>query len=117
MATMGATTTRYVDRLAGNLLRRARAEKGLTQRTLASAAGVPQSTVARIESGAQQPSLPLLVRILAGVDLEPRIALAPYDAHDDVLDATEARLSPIDQEARTQEQDEFLDALKAGQQR
>ncbi len=110
---MGSTTTRYVDRLAGNLLRRARAEKGLTQRTLASAAGVPQSTVARIESGAQQPSLPLLVRILAGVDLEPRIALAPYD----VLDASEARLSPVEQEARTQEQDEFLDALKAGQQR
>ncbi len=51
------------------------------------------------------------------MDLEPRIALAPYDAHDDVLDATEARLPPIDQEARTQEQDEFLDALKAGQQR
>ncbi len=117
MATLGPTTARYVDRLAGNLLRRARAEKGLTQRTLAEAAGVPQSTVARIESGAQQPSLPLLVRILAGVDLEPRIALEPYDAHDDVLDATEARLSPVEQEARTQEQDEFLDALKAGQER
>jgi transcriptional regulator with XRE-family HTH domain len=106
-----------MDRLAGNLLRRARAEKGLTQRMLALTAGVPQSTVARIESGAQQPSLPLLVRILAAVDLEPRIALAPYDTHDDVLDATEARLSPAEQEARTQEQDEFLAALRAGEQR
>ncbi len=114
---MGPTTTRYMDRLAGNLLRRARAEKGLTQRMLALTAGVPQSTVARIESGAQQPSLPLLVRILAAVDLEPRIALAPYDTHDDVLDATEARLSPAEQEARTQEQDEFLAALRAGEQR
>ncbi len=115
MATLGPTTTTRVDRLAGNLLRRARAEKGLTQRTLASAAGVPQSTVARIESGAQQPSLPLLVRILAAVDLEPRIGLAPYDAHDDVLEATEARLSPVEQEAHTQEQDDFLAALKARQ--
>jgi len=114
---LGPTTTRYMDRLAGNLLRRARAEKGLTQRMLALTAGVPQSTVARIESGAQQPSLPLLVRILAAVDLEPRIALAPYDTHDDVLDATEARLSPAEQEARTQEQDEFLAALRAGEQR
>ncbi|MGI8417444.1 MAG: helix-turn-helix transcriptional regulator [Nakamurella sp.] len=105
-----------MDRLAGNLLRRARAEKGLTQRMLATAAGVPQSTVARIESGAQQPSLPLLVRILAAVDLEVRIALAPYDTHDDVLDATEARLSPIEQGARTKEQDEFLAALTAGEQ-
>ena len=117
MATPGPTTARYVDRLAGNLLRRARAEKGLTQRELASAAGVPQSTVARIESGTQQPSLPLLARILAAVDLEPRIALAPYDAHDDVLDATEARLSAAEQETRTQAQDEFLAALRAGVQR
>lgn len=53
-----------------------------------------------MEWGAQQPSLPLLVRILAGVDLESRIALAPDGDHDDVLDATEARLSPIEQEAR-----------------
>lgn len=111
---MGPTTARYVDRLSGNLLRRARAEKDLTQRELASVAGVPQSTVARIESGTQQPSLPLLARILAAVDLEPRIALVSYDAHDDVLDATEARVSPADQEARTQAQDEFLEALKAG---
>ncbi len=87
MATLGPTTAGYVDRLAGNLLRRARAEKDLTQRELASVAGVPQSTVARIESGTQQPALPLLARILAAVDLEPRIALAPYDSHDDVLDA------------------------------
>jgi transcriptional regulator with XRE-family HTH domain len=103
-----------VDRLAGNLLRRARAEKDLTQRELASMAGVPQSTVARIESGAQQPSLPLLARILAAVDLEPRIALAPYDPHDDVLDATEAGLSPTERRTRTRTQDEFLTALKAG---
>lgn len=114
---MGPTTARYVDRLAGNLLRRARAEKDLTQRELASMAGVPQSTVARIESGTQQPSLPLLARILAAVNLEPRIALAPYDAHDDVLDATEAGLSTAERETRTQALDEFLAALKAGVQR
>ncbi|MGH9058371.1 MAG: helix-turn-helix transcriptional regulator, partial [Acidimicrobiales bacterium] len=112
MATLGPTTAGYVDRLAGNLLRRARAEKGLTQRELASAAGVPQSTVARIESGNQQPSLPLLARILAAVDLEPRIALAPYDSHDDVLDATEAALHPAEREAQRQAQDRFLAALK-----
>ncbi len=114
---MGPTTAGYVDRLAGNLLRRARAEKDLTQRELASVAGVPQSTVARIESGTQQPSLPLLARILAAVDLEPRIALAPYDSHDDVLDATEARLHPAERVAQRQAQDLFLAALKAGARR
>ncbi len=117
MVALGPTTARYVDRLAGNLLRRARAEKDLTQRELASLAGVPQSTVARIEAGTQQPSLPLLARVLAAVDLEPRIALAPYDAHDDVLDAAEARLSPAEREEQTQAQDEFLAALKAGARR
>ncbi|MGH9062849.1 MAG: helix-turn-helix transcriptional regulator [Acidimicrobiales bacterium] len=117
MATLGPTTTGYVDRLAGNLLRRARAEKDLTQRELASAAGVPQSTVARIESGTQQPSLPLLARILAAVDLEPRIALAPYDSHDDVLDATEATLHPAERAAQRQAQDRFLTALKTGSRR
>lgn len=117
MATFGPTTARYVDRLAGNLLRRARADKELTQRDLAALAGVPQSTVARIEAGTQQPSLPLLVRILAAVDLEPRIALAPYDPHDDVLDATEAHLSPTEREAQRQAQGEFLAELKAGARR
>lgn len=86
MATPGPTTTKNVQRFAGNLLKVARVERGLTQRELASAAGVPQSTVARIESGATQPTVPMLFRILAAVDLEPRIRLEPYDDHDDVLD-------------------------------
>lgn len=112
--TFGPTTARYVDRLAGNLLRRARAEKELTQRQLATLAGVPQSTVARIESGTQQPSLPLLARILAAAGLEPRIALAAYDTHDDVLDASAARLTAAGRQAQQRTQDEFLAALKAG---
>ncbi|MDT5232526.1 MAG: hypothetical protein QOI39_3026 [Mycobacterium sp.] len=54
---------------------------------------MPQSTIARIESGARQPSLPVLARILAAVDLEPRIRLETYDDHDDVLDARDAQLT------------------------
>ncbi len=102
---MGPTTTRNVSRLAGNLLRHARAELDITQRELAAAAGVVQSTVARIESGTQQPSLPLLCRILAAVNLEPCITLAAYDAHDDVLDATDATFSPAEREERTRVQE------------
>lgn len=41
------------------------------------------------------PSLPLLARIMAAVDLKLRISLADYDAHDDVLDAEDARLTPF----------------------
>ncbi|WP_372516306.1 helix-turn-helix transcriptional regulator [Mycolicibacterium gilvum] len=47
----------------------------MTQRELADVAGVAQSTIARIESGARQPSLPLLARVLAAIDLEMRICL------------------------------------------
>jgi hypothetical protein len=48
MASMGPTKTADTDHVAANLLRLARIEKGLTQRALAAAAGVPHSTVARI---------------------------------------------------------------------
>jgi len=105
---MGRSTSRYVDRLAGNLLRLVRAEREMTQRDLAAAAGVPQSTIARIESGARQPSLPVLARILAAVDLELRIDLAAYDDHDDILDATEAHYTGRQQAARQAAVDEFL---------
>lgn len=47
-------------------------------------------------------------------DLEMRISLAPYDAHDDVLDATEERLSGDEMERRRENQDDFASALKEG---
>lgn len=111
---MGPTTMGHVERLAGNLLRIARARTGMTQRQLAQAAGVPQSTIARIESGARQPSLPMLMRILAAVDLEPRITLAAYDSHDDVLDSTAARLTEAQRAAQRGAQDEFATRLRTG---
>jgi transcriptional regulator with XRE-family HTH domain len=111
---MGPTTQRHVERLAGNLLRRARARKGLTQRQLAELAGVPQSSIAKIESGARQPTLPVLTRILVAVDLEPRIALETYDDHDDVLDATAAARSDEQRSAANASVDNLIDALKTG---
>jgi transcriptional regulator with XRE-family HTH domain len=58
----------------GNLLRWARGRAGLTQRRLAGLAGVPQSTVSRIESGAIDPRTSTLRRLLqaCGYDLEAR---------------------------------------------
>lgn len=66
---------------AGNLLRLARIERGWSQRQLAAEAGVAHSTVARIESGAVQPSLPSLARLLAAADLELRLRLEQQGAH------------------------------------
>ena len=49
---------------AARLVRYARRSAGLSQRALASAAGVPQSTVARIETGAISPRTDLVERLL-----------------------------------------------------
>jgi transcriptional regulator with XRE-family HTH domain len=109
---MGPTTAGHVERLAANLLKLARARAGMSQRELADAAHVAQSTIARIESGTRQPSLPVLARILAATDLEMRITLEEYDNHDDVLDAEHARLSVNERAARWAAQDLFADQLR-----
>jgi transcriptional regulator with XRE-family HTH domain len=107
MPTMGPTRAGDSQQLAGNLLRLARTRRGLSQRQLAEAAGVPQSTVARIETHRQQPTLPLLARLLAAADLELRTRLEDYDDHDDVLDARRATTSTADRRRTRQAQDRF----------
>lgn len=58
---------------AARVLRQARLRAGLTQRELAARAGVSQSVVGRIESGAVIPRVDTLDRLLAaaGQGLEP----------------------------------------------
>jgi uncharacterized protein len=64
--------------LAGDLLRRARRSAGLTQRELATRAGVTQSVISAYESGARQPALPTLAALVEAtgadlvVDVRPR---------------------------------------------
>jgi predicted transcriptional regulator len=64
---------------AARALRYARRRAGLTQRELGDRTGVPQSTIARIESGAVDPRTGTLSRLLraCGFDLEvePRLGL------------------------------------------
>jgi transcriptional regulator with XRE-family HTH domain len=57
---------------AGSLLRRARRKAGLSQRALAQAAEVPQSTVGRIEAGLINPRVATLAKLLdaCGYELE-----------------------------------------------
>ena len=109
---MGTTRTRDSQHLAGNLLRLARKRSGLSQRQLAEAAGVPQSTVARIETYRQQPTLPLLGRLFAAAGLELRTRLEEYEDHDDVLDAQWARMTPAEQAQVHEAQDRFVAAAK-----
>ncbi|MGH3676877.1 MAG: helix-turn-helix transcriptional regulator, partial [Mycobacterium sp.] len=95
---------RSIDTWAGNVLRVARAKTGLTQRQLATNAGVPYSTIAKIESGARQPTHPTMAKILAAVDLSLSTQLVPYDDHDDVLWEQEQRRSPTEREHMQAEQ-------------
>ena len=61
---------------AASILRAARAHAGLTQRELAARSGVPQPTVASIESGKQDPRYRTLERLIRAcgqeLDLLPR---------------------------------------------
>lgn len=93
VAVIGPRTQQSVDTWAGNVLRVARAKAGLTQRQLAAKAGVPHSTIAKIESGVRQPTHPTMAKILAAVDLSLSTRLVPYDDHDDVLWEQEQRRS------------------------
>jgi hypothetical protein len=56
----------------------------------------------------------VLARILAAVDVELRTAIAPYDDHDDVLDAAEASQTPTELAERRATQDRFSQALRRG---
>ncbi|MDG5768356.1 MULTISPECIES: helix-turn-helix domain-containing protein [Mycolicibacterium] len=74
---MAATAARLaMSSDCGSLLRLARAEAEMSQGEPAEAAHVAEAVIADIESGALQPSLPELARLIAAVDLELRIRLA-----------------------------------------
>ncbi len=75
MGTTRSSTEADVRATATELVSTARARRGMSQRELARAAGVPQSTVATIESGQRQPSVAMLERLLgaAGFHLETRL--------------------------------------------
>ena len=59
-----------------SIVREARRRAGLTQAALAARAGVPKSTVGRIESGARTPSAELVERLVraAGLELTPSLS-------------------------------------------
>jgi transcriptional regulator with XRE-family HTH domain len=114
VVTPGPTTRRHTERWAGNLLRSARAKKDVSQAQLAALAGVPRSTVERIEAGTRQPSLVTLSRLLAAVDLELRIRLDDYDDHDDVLDAHYAAMTAEQKAAADARHKHLLALVDAG---
>jgi transcriptional regulator with XRE-family HTH domain len=76
------------------LIREARLRAGLSQAELASRAGVPQSTVGRIESGARIPSAALVERLILASGFELRVGLGDPDPGTDSLFERTLRRSP-----------------------
>jgi len=77
-----------------HLVREARKRAGLTQAELARRAGVPQSTVGRIESGARVPSTALAERLVRVAGFELRVGLGEPDSQTDSLFERTLRRTP-----------------------
>lgn len=67
---------------AGNLIKLAREETGLSQRALARRAKTSQAAISAYEAGRRSPTLETLVRIVRAAGLDLRIRLEPQDDHD-----------------------------------
>jgi len=81
---------------AAEIVRRARRVRGWTQTELARAAGIPQSAVARWESGRVSPRVASLQRVFEATGVQVRVELVEEDQVD--WDQLAERLSwrPID---------------------
>ena len=77
-----------------NLVREARRRSGLSQAQLAALAGVPKSTVGRIESGARIPSAELVERLVEAAGWDVVVSLSESDPGTDSMFERTLRRSP-----------------------
>ena len=97
----------------GLLIREARLRAGLTQRALAGTTGMSQPTVARIESGAIQPTMAQCHRLIEACGFELHIALVPRDDSDWSVAVGNLKLGP---DARVRQHQAALRFVRAGRQ-
>ena len=94
--------------MAARMLRHARRSTGLTQRALATRCGVPQETIARIESGRVDPRISTVDRLLegCGYGLEhlPRLGIGVDRAQ--ILERL--AMSPDERLVRAMEEDRLM---------
>ncbi len=79
-----------------NLVREARRRSGLTQAELAERAGVPKSTVGRIESGARVPSTKMVECLVRAAGWNVSISLLEPDPGTDSMFERTLRRSPAE---------------------
>jgi transcriptional regulator with XRE-family HTH domain len=97
---------------AAEVLRAARAHAGLTQRALAARAGVPQPTVAAIETGRQDPRYRTLERLIRACGQQLDLLPDPGDGVDRTQFRATLRLSPARRLARAAEGARTLRGLR-----
>ena len=79
-----------------SVVREARRRAGLSQAQLAERAGVPKSTVGRIESGARVPSTEMVERLVRAAGLEVSASLSEPDPGTDSMFERTLRRSPAE---------------------
>ena len=79
-----------------SVVREARRRAGLTQAQLAERAGVPKSTVGRIESAARVPSTEMIERLVRAAGLEVLVSLSEPDPGTDSMFERTLRRSPAE---------------------
>jgi transcriptional regulator with XRE-family HTH domain len=82
--------------LISNLVREARRRAGFTQAELAERAGVPKSTVGRIESGARLPSTEMVERLVRAAGLDVSVSLSEPDPGTDSMFERTLQRSPAE---------------------
>ena len=78
------------------VVREARRRAGLSQAQLAERAGVPKSTVGRIESGARVPSAEMIERLVRAAGLEVSVSLSEPDPGTDSMFDRTLRRTPAE---------------------
>ena len=78
------------------LIREARRRAGLSQADLARRAGVPKSTVGRIETGARIPSTEMVERLVRAAGLEVSVSLSQPDPGTDTMFERTLHRSPAE---------------------
>lgn len=97
---------------AGNLIKLARHDAGLSQRELARRARTSQATLSAYEAGRKSPSLDTLARIVRAAGQDLRIQVVAYDDHDDVMAAYEASLPERTRSARRKRELEMINKAR-----
>jgi transcriptional regulator with XRE-family HTH domain len=79
-----------------SIVREARRRSGLTQAELAQRAGVPKSTVGRIESGARVPSIKMVERLVRAAGWNFSVSLSEPDPGTDSMFERTLRRTPAE---------------------